>query len=370
MTVRRSIAVRPSIAFVLALVLVAPPAMLRGNNLLVLLMSLVLAAAIIGLIGPRLALRGLRVNRLLPRHGKVGESMRIRYRIGRTHGGGMPAFALRVDEHLGGAQVDIDHPAWVLHVATGDTVHGDMHVTPTQRGKVMLNGATLGTGFPFGLWRRSKTLAGAREVVVHPRTVPVDRAIMRSIRGRGLDGPRSGRHRGHGEEWYATRPARPGDRLRDIAWRISAHRDELIALERTTPQPPRIRVVLDLRRATAELDESDFDAAREREEQAIILAASVLQAGHEAGDEIGMCVLGIPAAVHAPRRGSLHLDRMLSTLALLDLDTPRVNSAPPKGERAGAVVVQPDRVRPLVGFNDALHLSARTWFQRAGADMP
>jgi uncharacterized protein (DUF58 family) len=361
MAQRRSLAVRPAIAFLLALVLVTPPAMLRGNNLLLLMMALVVGAAVAAFIGPRLTLHGMRVRRLLPRHGQAGSPLRIRYRVQRRAGRGIPAFAVGISEDLQGVPVEIEHPAWILHVAPGDTVHGDLALVPTRRGRLILNEARINTSFPFGLFNRQRVVAGRREIVVHPRAMPLRHSLLRAVRGSGLDGPRSSQQRGAGEEWFGTRAVRPGDRLRDIAWRISAHRDELIALERSGPQPPRLRVVLDLRRATAQLDEPDLEQGRALEEKAIELAASLLQAGHESGDEIGLCVLGLEAAAHDPRRGSLHLDRMLTTLAMLRLDDARVPSKPPTGERSGVVVVQPDRVRPVSGMGSVVHLSARQW---------
>ena len=367
MTQRRSLAVRPAIAFALALVLVTPPAMLRGNNLLLLMMALVVGAAVAAFIGPRLTLRGMSVRRLLPRSGQAGTALRIRYRVQQRAGRGIPAFAVGISEDLQGVPVDIEHPAWILHVAAGETVHGDLELVPLRRGRLILNEATINTSFPFGLCNRRRVVAGRREVVVHPRIVPLRNDLLRAVRGSGLDGPRSGRHRGPGEEWFGTRPVRPGDRLRDIAWRISAHRDELIALERSQPQPPRLRVVLDLRRATAELDEPNLEHGRALEEKAIELAASLLHAGHQSGDEIGLCVLGLEAPSHDPRRGSLHLDRMLTTLATLELDDARVAGPPPKGGRSGVVVVQPDRIRPVSGMGAVVHLSARQWSTQ-GAD--
>ena len=361
MLAQRVPTVRPVLAFLLALVLVAPPAVLRGNNLLILLMVLVVAAAIVGLIMPRLALRGVSVRRLLPSNGRVGESMRIRYSVGRTQRHWIPALSVGIDEQLEGPAVEVEQAAWILHVAPGDTVHGDLHLRPLQRGRLVLAGARLGTSFPFGLHRSQNVVGGRREIVVHPRTRPISATILRAANGAGLDGPRSGRYRGQGEEWFGTRPARPGDRLRDIAWRISAHQDTLVALERTRPQPPRIQVVLDLRLPTEDLDEPNVNTARELEETAIELAASLVQAGHDAGDEIGLRVLGMSVGDHHPRRGSLHLDRILTTLALIDLDG--VRSAGPRrsGVRSGVVVVQPDRIRLVEGLGEVLHVSARTW---------
>jgi len=366
MLAHRVPAVRPVLAFLLALVLVTPPALLRGNNMLVLMMVLVLAAAVVGLVMPRLALRGVSVRRLLPRHGRVGESMRIRYSVSRTKRHWIPAFSVGIDERLEGPAVDVEQTAWILHVAPGDTVHGDLHLRPLGRGRLMLAGARLGTSFPFGLHRSQHVVGGRREIVVHPQIHPVPSSILRAARGTGLDGPRSGRHRGQGEEWFGTRPARAGDRLRDIAWRISAHQDTLIALERTRPQPPRMQIVLDLRLPTDELDEPDFDTARHLEETSIELTASLVQAGYDAGDEVGLRVMGLSVGPHHPRRGSLHLDRMLTTLALLDLDGPREPERRRGGVRSGVVVVQPDRIRPLAGLGDVLHLSARNWPPGAG----
>ncbi|MCH2136871.1 MAG: DUF58 domain-containing protein [Phycisphaerales bacterium] len=364
MLASKASAVRPSLAFILALMLVLPPAFLRGNNLLVLMLVMVLAAAVLGLIMPGLSLSGVRVRRQLPRHGRVGEPMRIRYQVSRDRGHFWPAFSVGIDEHLDGVEVDITQSAWLLHVASGDTVHGDLLFVPKTRGRLVLDRITAGTSFPFGLHRAKRRFGPRREVVVHPRTRPVPASLLRAARGAGLDGPRSSRARGQGDEWHGTRPARPGERLRDIAWRVSAHRDELVALERTCPRPPRMMVVLDLTRETASLDEADLEVARQLEEAAIECAASLLMEGHQSGDEVGLRVLGMEAAAHDPRRGSLHVDRMMTTLALLDLDAHRASPRMDCGDRSGVIVVQPDRIRPLAAMPGALHLSARTWRSR------
>ena len=62
------------------------------------------------------------------------------------------------------------------------------------------------------------------------------------------------------------------------------------------------------------------------------------------------------------RRSHWHSAKMMSALAAIDLDAPRVASGPSpatQGERASQVVIHPDRIDTAIGRDDAWHLSGR-----------
>jgi hypothetical protein len=128
--------------------------------------------------------------------------------------------------------------------------------------------------------------------------------------------------------------------------------DELVCIERTRPTPPRMRLIVNL----------TTPADRELEEGAITLAASIIHAADQLGFEIGLTLAGLDVPTLLIRRSHWHHARIMSALAAIDLDAPRLTaevSPGVLGERAAQVVVHPDRVEPALGREDALHLTAR-----------
>jgi uncharacterized protein (DUF58 family) len=215
------------------------------------------------------------------------------------------------------------------------------------------------TSFPFGLFSRRRLLRQRRDVVIYPRRHRLAGDILRVFGVERLDGPRAGRRRGPGREWYGLRPSVGRDSLRGIAWKVTAHRDEIICIDRVVPSLTRIRVVLDLRTPRGALQVgADRDPAA-AEEQAIELAASIIQQFHHEGCEVGLMVPGMLEESTPIRNSSWHLHRLLSRLADLDLSQPRLHWQPDnRHDRSSAVVIRPDRVRPLTHFPEALYLTA------------
>jgi len=356
--VAKPIKVKPALAYLLAVGLIGPTAIFKGNNLLVLMLAVVLAMGVISVIVSWLGVRRLEVRRIIPQWGEVGEQLRIRYQV-RRRTRWMPSFGLRVVDDVPPGVLRVDLPAWILHVGPGEQVHSDARVTPLRRGRVRLRSIEVSTSFPFGLFRRCRRAREERDLILYPRRHRLRPGVLRASGADRLDGPRSGRKRGAGREWYGTRPAGGSDSLRDIAWKLSAHRDELICLDRAAPSPTRIRVVLDLRRPTASLQVADGADPREEEERAIELAASVIQELHASGCDVGLIVAGLLDDATPIRSSAWHVHRLMTRLADLDLDGPRTAwNEVDRADRSGAVVIQPDRVRPLSGVPDALYFTA------------
>ncbi|MDG1837521.1 MAG: DUF58 domain-containing protein [Phycisphaerales bacterium] len=352
------IRVKPALAYLLAVGLIGPTAIFKGNNLLVIMLAAVLAMGVLSVIVSWLSIRRLSIRRIVPEWGEVGEQLRIRYQVKRRTRW-LPVFGLYVVDDMPADHVRVDRPAWIMHVGAGEQVHGDARVTALRRGRLQLDTIEASTSFPFGLLRRRRRTHDPRDIIIYPRRHQLRSGVLRASGADRLDGPRSGRRRGNGREWYGTRPADGRDSLRDIAWKITAHRDELVCLDRAAPSPTRIRVVLDLRCATSELlVRGDVDP-RAEEERAIELAASVLQQLHQSDCEVGLLVPGLQLEATPIRGSAWHVHRLLTRLADLNLDETRSNwSEWDRADRSGAIVIQPDRVRPLQGFPEALYLTA------------
>jgi uncharacterized protein (DUF58 family) len=151
---------------------------------------------------------------------------------------------------------------------------------------------------------------------------------------------------GPGTDFVGIREYVPGDPMRHVAWRRSAALGTLAVTERTVDAPPRLHVVLDLRRPTDALRTDPAGRApRDLEEDAIVLAASLLAEASRASMETRLSVLGIDAGVGGARGGVRHLNRQLAALAAIDLDAARRadDRIPPVRDRAATVVVHVDR---------------------------
>jgi hypothetical protein len=132
-------------------------------------------------------------------------------------------------------------------------------------------------------------------------------------------------------------------------------------IERSIDAPPRIRVALDLRRPTDALRVDPAGrAARDLEEDAIVLAASILSHAQRDGYETRLCVLGLPSPAMPMRRGHWHLQKELAVLAALNLDASRDASAvlPAERERATTLVIHVDRADMRLVADGAVHIGA------------
>lgn len=97
---------------------------------------------------------------------------------------------------------------------------------------------------PFGLVRRRTALGGASRLVVTPAVTPLA-PLPRSDGPGGSGMTASPARMGAGSDDAAARPWLPGDSMRRIHWRATAHRDELMVRQEEAESAPRATVVLD-----------------------------------------------------------------------------------------------------------------------------
>lgn len=330
----------PGLLYLALVVLVGLAAANRPSNLLVWVFAAMLSGVLLSGILSGAPLMRVRAERSLPRTGRVGEPVIVRYAV-TNDSAAWPLFALFVRElsPLRGSR------AFLQHVGPHERVTAETAFWPERRGPMRLGRFRIETVFPFGLVMKSVRFDGPAECLVLPRVVRIRPGVLASLASGGVAGPSTASRPGPGSDFLGIREYRAGDSLRHIAWRRSAGGTGLAVIERSVDAPPRVRIAIDLRRPTGELRTDGSRPPRDLEEDAIVLAASLLSQAQRDGFETRLCVLGLESPSMPMRRGHWHLQKELGVLASLDLEAPRRRDdrLPPERERAGTIVVHVDR---------------------------
>jgi uncharacterized protein (DUF58 family) len=216
----------------------------------------------------------------------------------------------------------------------GETRRVFAEFTGTARGRYRVSPLVAEAGFPFGILRVAKILAGGDELVLLPAIGTVDPGGMRRwlIRtGAGEANSRRPVHRqsNHHADVRGVRPYRHGDSPRDIHWRTTARRNTLMVREYDSTEPlDLILVVEPWLPATATAADDD------RLEAALSLAASMFWTwchGEEA-PEATLILAGPAGGACSGRAGDAFARQALTLLAAAE-GFPDARSVPGKALR-------------------------------------
>ena len=358
----------PGLLYVVLTVVVGFAAINNQNNVLFWILGVMLSALVISGLVSGMMMSSLQIRRLLPAHGLVGEPLMIRYALS-NRSRFFPVFNVHIEERAvrsrSGWNTMMDWVgAWVMHVGPRETVHGEATFWPRRRGKAEFGSLRIWTTFPFGIIKKSITITRPQHVLIYPQMYELRRGVLKAVTPQGLLGATVSRHTGAGDDYFGMREFRPGDSMRQIAWKRSAALDQLVSIERTTPAPPKVRIVVNLTRATHELERgaNADETARDLEESAISLAASLIQLADLNGYEVGLSLPGTDLPSIQVRRNVWHREKLMAALASIDLDAarkPRTPQSTVNPEQIGRVVVHPDRVEASLGGPNAWHVTAR-----------
>jgi uncharacterized protein (DUF58 family) len=288
-----------------------------GNNLLYLLMGAMLGTiALSGWLSEQ-ALRDLRIRRVVPRAITAGEHARIEYEL-ENRKRRLPSHGIEVRELIdldmtpeerGGvphAEALLFESAFVAALEPGASARVRAPMAAPHRGVITLDGVTLRTAFPFGLFAKERDIELRGSLTVWPRA---DRRV-RAPRLGGRRGQRqqlgagaaAGAERG---DYRGLRQYRPGDDPRDIHWRSTARRGEPIIREYDRDAADEYWIVLDTVAPDAEAGEA-----------AVEIAASVITLAARRGDRFGV-LCGRTRL--QPGVGSARVDAALDLLAAVVL---------------------------------------------------
>ncbi|MEM1444865.1 MAG: DUF58 domain-containing protein [Planctomycetota bacterium] len=374
-TQRGSITLGPGgVLYLVVAALILAAAIYTQANLLFAAFGLVMGGLVVSAAWSLIAMRGVEVRRDVPGAGVAGRATVLRYTV--YNRSRLPAFSVVIEEITKDEAGDVDEVSvmgWVAHVGPGQRVNVEAPCWPLRRGQLELTGVEVWTAFPFGVFKRVIRRAMPDRLLVLPSLRRIDRRwLPTSPWGAGYGTKQRGGASDAGE-FFGLRDYREGDPPRVIDWKRSArfaseaHADSsqqssrLIARELTQPTPPRVMVLLDLEANTQAPEESANPWGSDEEEDAITLAASMLDAAHRHGFWAGLAVIGPSCPVFAPQLGLPHRARMLEALAQLDLS--QRGQTPKAGMIVPSVIVKPGLPTVITADDvsvDSSNVSTRT----------
>jgi uncharacterized protein (DUF58 family) len=358
-----------------------------GNNLLYLLLGWLLSVIIASGVLSEQVLRGLRIQRRPPGRIFAGQPFLMEISVENTKSS-LSSYSIEVEDRIAGGM--LDKKCYFLKVPAGRTQRTSYRHTFNRRGLYRFTGFRVGTKFPFGLFRKSRDVDVAKDLIVypqiHPITVPSPRAHYA-----GNDTARQIGRRG---EFFGLREYRDGDDRRDIHWRSTArtgralvreYEDEsqkraLILLDNALPPRPAARASARDKRRERHPDSrpgnqdaasggaaggagpgspgsvSDHDAAAASMERAISAAASMATAYLNKGYAVELVARGCRVSSGT---GPTQVTRMLEALALLEIVTDDVPFSGGADARLETILFYPGTAGAVRGRpTDAAHVFA------------
>ncbi len=131
-------------------------------------------------------------------------------------------------------------------------------VRGVRRGIWTLGPLVLRTGDPFGLAERRQNVGETRSITVVPQLIPVPELVALHGGAGGTAHTVSSRL-GQGADNLAPRRYVPGDSMRRIHWRATAHRGDLMVRQEEEEDSPDALVILDLNPARWSRDAAEVD---------------------------------------------------------------------------------------------------------------
>jgi uncharacterized protein (DUF58 family) len=221
------------------------------------------------------------------------------------HNPGRRSPRLRAEEPCGGGVVAIELPA----VPARGRRLVSYRLPTDRRGPLAVGPLRLVRTDPLALASRRRECAGRLTVLVRPRVTELP--VPPLGRAGGLDGTASGPGRGSPVAFHGLREYVPGDELRLVHWRSSAHTGRLLTRELRDADRPHATVVLDVWPGSY-----DSPAAFEL---AVEAAASIAVAAARRGQPL-RAVLGAGPPVETSGAGRREAERLLDRLALVATD--------------------------------------------------
>jgi len=196
-----------------------------ANNLLYLVLGLLLSLLLVSGVLSDLALWKLRLKRKLPMRCFAGQRTLIDVAL-KNEKRWLSSVSVEIIDELDHAETE---PARFVRVEAGQTETEGYAFEPHERGIVEFGSVRVLTRYPFGLIEKGYTMFLPDELVVYPRLLdhvappPLD----------AMQGDAAPMHRtGRGSEFAGSvRFYREGDEARDIHWRRTASRGELVVRE-------------------------------------------------------------------------------------------------------------------------------------------
>jgi uncharacterized protein (DUF58 family) len=318
-----------------------------GNNLLYLLLGWILSFIIASGVLSELSMRGLTVERRPPPIVVAGQPFLMEVAI-HNDKPKLASFSIEVEDLLLGRP--IDKRCYFLKIPPDKTQRTSYRHTIFRRGLHTFEGYRVATRFPFGLFRKSRDVDSAVEVLVVPAPVAVTRPPPRAR----VHGEVSAAVAGRRGEFFGLREHRFGDDRRNVHWRSTARSGRVMVREYEDEHTRRVTVVVDnalpapcrVAFEPGELPAADVQRMLDALERTIAVASSLCASYVAAGYVVEVVARGAVVPADSGRRQEARIARALALLPTVDLDTPFAAVIAPQRDSVLVVpagVAAPDR---------------------------
>lgn len=351
-----------SVIYLVVTALITIAAFYTQANLLFWALGLVAGALVVSLVVSVISLRGIEVQRLVPSRGVADDPLILRYHV--TNRSRLGWFGVELVEtwsgyHRGKGRAGprgetgpprlIGRPhGWVLHIGPGQTIQAEATCWPRRRGPLRFERIIVRSGYPFGILRKCIEFKQTSEVLIYPPQRRLNRQTALSLSSQNIGQARHADRGGGQDEFFGLRPYRPGDSFKLIDWKHSARTSNLVSREMAKARPPRMMILLDLTPHDASNNEAvqvNGDAWAGAQEEAINLAGALVREAYLHDIHVGLAVEGAACPMLAIHHSQDHHQRLMDSLARLDLNETLPETAVPP--------VKPTViVRPLIPDSD------------------
>ncbi len=289
--------------YVAILILIGFAAINTGNNLLYLIVAMLLSIIIISGIMSESTLRKVIIKRQPQGSIFKGEPVKIIYEVTNIKKK-IPSYSLTLKES------EAEDPGGVEGTGTyivkidnlsNKTLRAEYRFL--RRGLHQLEGVSLSTRFPFGLFTKTKTIDIPMEVLVYPAITP--REVEGNYNGSFL-GQTVSNKKGFGGDLFGARQHRPEDDSRHIDWKSSAKSGTLMQREFTKDSER--EVIINFKNYGGDND------LNEKFETSVDEAASLAEHFFSLGFSVGLTTLG---STIKPNISENNRDKILKELALI-----------------------------------------------------
>ncbi|UCF36880.1 MAG: DUF58 domain-containing protein [Acidobacteriota bacterium] len=223
---------RRGLFFVLLVFLIGLSTFNTGNNLLILVLSFLLAALLVSGMASNLVLSGLRVRLTIPEAIHAGQKTALVVHL-RNLKRGIPSFGLKL---RGRKSAEIDQAGTTFFAQEASFPY----LPPKGSGKTRLEceflfrgvypveGFEVRTQFPFGFVVRGREVMAEGQITVYPALIDLNNLLLRFP---FLQGPELQNRRGSGSGLYNIRDYQRGDDARFVHWKSSAKLSRLMIKE-------------------------------------------------------------------------------------------------------------------------------------------
>ena len=264
----------------------------------------------------RTLIRGVEVELLL--HGSraavgdgIGATLRVT-NLGRIYRAGMSVAATLTNETRGTAQPEAEFllPPLPARSRTDISLRCPCH----SRGVHRLQSLRLIAADPLGVYRRPKPLEATGIFLALPRSWQSE--SIESWELLAPEGRRSLRMmQRSGGDFVGIREHVPGDDLRHVHWKTTAHTGHLAVKEYQRRSEAEVAIWVDLSQPFASPDDSALASPDDPGEIAISLAATLLGMFTRSDNLLTLSGQALPGYLSLPSRGAAYLDQCLVALA-------------------------------------------------------